>query len=137
MQDIKAVCLDTRILSAFLKGKAAAQKVVQDYLQKGYEAYTTTVNIAEYFWGAYKLNKLPETKLRDLQNFFATLHPRGLDYDASVLAGKLNATILQGQEIGWRDLFIGAITLLNGKQIITSNRDHFGRIPNLKIIDFH
>ncbi len=136
MQDVKEICLDTRILSAFLKGKPAAQKVIRDYIQKGYEVYTTTVNIAEYFWGAYKVNQLPETKLKELQNFFATLHPRSFDHDASVLAGKLNATVLHGQEIGWRDLFIGAITLLNGKQIITGDRDHFERIPDLKIIEF-
>ncbi len=136
MQNLKAICLDTRILSAFLKGKATAQKIVLEFIQKGYEVYTTTVNIAEYFWGAYKVNQLTETKQKELQDFFATLHPRELDYKASVLAGKLNATVLRGQEIGWRDLFIGTIVLLNGKQIISSNKDHFERVPDLKVIEY-
>ena len=44
---------------------------------------------------------------------------------------------LKENSIGWRDTYIGAITMLNGKTIITSNKKHFERIPELKIIEYY
>lgn len=87
--------------------------------------------------GLYKVNVLSEEKLKFLKEFFYTLYPRTIDYEVSVLAGKLNATVLKGQEIGWRDLFIAAITLLNGRTIITGNLEHFKRIFDLVSIEYY
>jgi predicted nucleic acid-binding protein len=134
---VKAVCLDTRVLSMFLKGKESAKKIIDDYKNKGFEIYTTTINITEYFMGVYKTNILSEEKLKFLRDFFFALHPRTIDYDISVMAGRINATILRGKEIGWRDLYIATITLQNGGILITSNKDHFKRIPDLEIIEYY
>jgi predicted nucleic acid-binding protein len=70
-------------------------------------------------------------------NFFKILNPRPLDYESAELAGKLFATTLKDNTIGWRDTYIGAITLLNGKTIITSNKKHFERISELKTIEYY
>ncbi|MHA1729605.1 MAG: type II toxin-antitoxin system VapC family toxin [Promethearchaeota archaeon] len=133
---VKAICLDTRIISHFLKGKKSAMDIINEYIEQGFEIYTTVVNITEYFLGLYKSNIVSDIKLKELENFFSTLHPRSLDYNAGLLAGKIVATILKGQEIGWRDTFIGAIVLLNGRMIITNNLKHFKRIPELEVIEY-
>jgi len=95
------------------------------------------INITEIFMGLYKINLIPEEKIKSLKEFFLALHPRTLDYNTCVLSGKLYATVLRGKEIGWRDTFIAAITILNGKVIITSNPEHFNRISGLEIIEYY
>ena len=134
---IKAICLDTRILSTYLKGKESAYELIEKYQTDGYELYTTVVNITEFFMGLYKIGIVSEVKKKRLKNFFLTLHPRSIDYEAGVLAGNLYATTLKGQPIGWRDTFIAAIVLLNGRFIITSNPDHFKRIPDINVIEYY
>jgi predicted nucleic acid-binding protein len=83
-----------------------------------------------------KGNAISGKKLKQLSDLFQTLHPRALDYESAYLAGKLFGTFLKGREIGWRDTFIAAIALLNGKTIITNNIEHFQRIPDLNIIKY-
>ena len=134
---VKAVCLDTRILSAFLKKKESAKNIIDDFKDKEHEIYTTTINITEIFMGLFKINLVSEEKIKTLKEFFLALHPRTIDYDICVLSGKLYASILRGKEIGWRDTFIAAITLLNGKKIITSNPEHFKRISELEVIEYY
>ena len=132
----KAVCLDTRILSAFLRGKPSAQKIIEQFKSDGYEIYTTTMNVAEIFMGLFRINLLSEEKINQLTQFFKTLHPRPIDYPTAFLAGKMYATRLKDNDIGWQDTLIAASTCLNGKTIITGNVKHFRRIKGLHVIEF-
>ena len=102
----KAICLDTRILSQFLNRKQKAKQLVDEYQEKHYEIYTTTINVSEFFMGLYKIHDVNETEINELGKFFQTLHPRSLSYNSAVYAGKLYGTILKGNVIGWRDTFI-------------------------------
>lgn len=87
--------------------------------------------------GLFKISIVSEEKINIMKAFFLALHPRTIDYEICVLSGKLYASILKGREIGWRDTFIAAITLLNGKMIITSNPEHFKRISDLEVIEYY
>ncbi len=133
---INAVCLDTRVLSRFLAKKEGAIKIVNEYKQSGHEIYTTTVNASEFFMGLLKLNPISEHRMSELRQFFVDLKPRTLDLDTAIQAARLYVDVLRGKEIGWRDTFIAAIVLANGKKIITSNPEHFNRIPDLDVIQF-
>ena len=135
----KSVCLDTRILSAYLRGKPAARKVIEQYKSEGYEIYTTTMNVAEIVMGLFKIGlvtEVTEEKIKSLASFFHTLHPRPIDYPTAFLAGKMYATRLKGNDIGWQDTLIAASTCLNGKTIITGNVRQFQRIKELTVIEF-
>ncbi len=134
---VKSVCLDTRIVSNYLKGKDSAKKVIDDFKANGYEIYTTMINITEFFMGAFKVGSISKEKLNMLKEYFLGLHPRTIDYKTGVLASNLYASTLKGKEIGWRDTFIAAITLQNGKTIITSNPDHFKRISEIEVIEYY
>ncbi len=131
-----AVCLDTRILSRFLSRKERAIALIQGFKDEGIEVYTTCVNVSEFFMGLWKIGPISAKRLKDLQGFFTDLQPRALDYPAASLAGKIYGEVLRGKEIGWRDTFIAAIVLLHGKQLVTSNPDHFRRIPDLEVTEF-
>jgi predicted nucleic acid-binding protein len=130
------VCLDTRLLSQYLNKKARAKKVIDDFQQQGFDVYTTTINVTEFFMGLYNVRDPSPAEMEKLKDFFLTLHPFGVDYDTSHVAGKLFAQLLKGNAIGWRDTFIAAIVLQHGKTIVTSNPDHFNRVPGLNVIEY-
>jgi len=132
----QAVCLDTRVLSQFLNRKQKAKEIINEYQEKHYEIYTTTINISEFFMGLYKIHDITEPELQKLERFFQSLHPRSLSYMSSVYAGKLYGTILKGTVIGWRDTFIASIVKENGNTIITSNSNHFERVPGLNVVEY-
>ena len=130
------VCLDTRILTMYLKGKKTALNLLNNLKKEDTMFYTTVINISEFYMGYYKTNIMTEEKNAKLQEFFTILHPKNLDYASAELAGKLYATALKSDPIGWRDTYIASIVLLNGKKIITSNKKHFKRVPQLDIIEY-
>ena len=52
----------------------------------------------------------------------------------SVMAGQiLNSLYGHGTPIGVEDLLIGAIALGNGLIVVSGNKKHFSRIPNLQV----
>jgi predicted nucleic acid-binding protein len=75
-------------------------------------------------------------ELEKLRDFFLTLHPFGVDYDTSLVAGQLFVRLLKGNAIEWRDTFIAAIVLQHGKTIVSSNPDHFKRVLGLNVIEY-
>jgi predicted nucleic acid-binding protein len=123
-------------LSQYLNKKEKARKIIDDYQQQGFDVYTTTINVTEFFRGLYNVREPSTAELDKLKDFFLTLHPFGVDYDTSLVAGKLFALLLKGNAIGWRDTFIAAIVLQHGKTIITSNPDHFNRVPGLSVVEY-
>ena len=126
------VCLDTRVLSHYLRGKEKARQIVEQYQN----IYTTTINVAEFYMGYYKVRKILDETEEEIRNFFMTLRPRMLDYEAARLAGQLYAGPLKAEPIGWRDTFIAAICLNNGETIVTNNVRHFKRVPKLDVIEY-
>nr|MDO8114025.1 type II toxin-antitoxin system VapC family toxin [Candidatus Sigynarchaeota archaeon] len=133
---VNAICLDTRIVSRFLAKKTRAIELIQQYKNADYEIYTTTVNVSELIMGLWKIGPISEHRMAELKDFFTDLHVRPFDFDAAIMAGKLHGDILRGKEIGWRDTFIAAIVLVHGKKIITSNSEHFARIPDIEVITY-
>ncbi|HME55213.1 MAG TPA: type II toxin-antitoxin system VapC family toxin [Candidatus Lokiarchaeia archaeon] len=132
----QSICLDTRPLSRFLNGNKTTSDLLDDLRDQSHDFYTTVVNVTEVYMGLRKLGVVSDQKKNDLSGFFSNLHPRPLDYEASIKAGELSGDALHGRGIGWRDTFIAAIVLLNGSTILTSNAKHFERIPGLNVMEF-
>ena len=132
---IKAICLDTRLLSRFLAKKKAAVELVGKWKEDQYEIYTTAINVSEMMMGLWKIGPISEKRIEELKNFFLDLHVRQLDLDAAMQTGRIFTDLSRGKEIGWRDTFIAAIVMNNGKKIITSNPAHFNKIPDLDVIE--
>jgi len=119
-----------------LNKKVKAKKAIDEFQQQGFDLYTTTINVTEFFMGLYKVREASVAELEKLKDFFFTLHPFGVDYDTSLVAGKLFASMLKGNAIGWRDTFIAAIVLQHGNTIVTSNAEHFKRVPGLSVVEY-
>lgn len=87
--------------------------------------------------GLRKLSEITDDQMNVINDFFSNLDLKVLNYEAAFKVGELSATILKGQTIGWRDIFIAAIVCINGKTIITGNAEHFKRIPEIKVIEYY
>ncbi|MEK6921300.1 MAG: type II toxin-antitoxin system VapC family toxin [Nanoarchaeota archaeon] len=57
---------------------------------------------------------------------------------ATLRAGEIAGTLIkQGQQIEGTDALIAAIALTNGiSEIITANKDHYERIPGIKVVGY-
>ncbi|NMC04293.1 MAG: type II toxin-antitoxin system VapC family toxin [Candidatus Lokiarchaeota archaeon] len=130
------MCLDTRLLSQYLNKKEKVKNVIEGFQQQDFDIYTTTILISEFFMGLYNVREPSTTELEKLKDFFLTLHPFGVDYDVSLLAGRLFARLSKGNAIGWRDTFIAAIVLQHGNIIVTSDPEHFNRVTGLNVVEY-
>lgn len=125
------VCADTSFVIALERRDKDAIQKIQELEAKGEVIHTTSITVAELYRGAFG-SKDREKALKDAQNllgFFANL---SLDYESGRIWGELVHS-MKSDTIGDRDLFIASIALANKQVLITRNRKHFERIPNLQV----
>jgi len=94
----------------------------------------TFVSVGEFYKGAYKAGWGPE-RLARLEEWMRNVVV--LPYDAGVARtwGHVAAQLeKQGQLISENDVWIAACCIRHGLPLITLNRAHFGRIPELRIL---
>jgi tRNA(fMet)-specific endonuclease VapC len=97
---------------------------------------TTWITAGELYYGAYKSAK-PRENRRLVAEFLRTLDVLGLDTAAVEQFGRLRASLeSQGQRLEDADLFIAGIVLANGGTLVSGNRQHYARIPGLKLEDW-
>ncbi|HIJ10673.1 TPA: type II toxin-antitoxin system VapC family toxin [Candidatus Woesearchaeota archaeon] len=93
---------------------------------------TTSVNLFELFYGAYKSGSHKNIlEVKDIQN---SLHILNLSSTAVERAGKTLAALHKaGTLIEFRDVLIGTIAEVEGFSLKTYNKKHFSRIPHLEL----
>ncbi|OQY45868.1 MAG: hypothetical protein B6242_09180 [Anaerolineaceae bacterium 4572_78] len=95
----------------------------------------TTVSIGELTHGAYK-SASPVKNLSRLDVLLATVKILQFTTQSAQIFGKLKAMLeKKGQLLSDLDLQIASIALEHGVPLLTHNRKHFDRIPNLIIED--
>jgi predicted nucleic acid-binding protein len=94
----------------------------------------TFVSVGEFYKGAYKAGWGSE-RLARLEEWMRNVVV--LPYDAGVARtwGHVAALLeKQGQPISENDIWIAACCIRHGLPLVTLNRSHFGRIPELQIL---
>lgn len=129
-------CADTTFLIDILEkdegASALAQKIVGEHL------ITTSINSFELLSGAYgELNRHPGAvdKAHELLDAFTILPltQEGVERAAQVM-GEL---FRKGRPIESTDCLSVGISLSHGcKRIITRNKEHFARIPDVEVITY-
>lgn len=104
---------------------------MQELEDRGEVVHTTSVTVAELYRGAFG-SRDREKALKDAQDLLSLFAILSLDYESGRLWGEL-ANLTKSGTIGDRDLFIASIALSNKQVLITSNKKHFERIPNLRV----
>ncbi len=132
MEAPKRVVLDTDVIIKHLRGHLP--KLIAG-LEETSEIATTRVNAFELYYGAYK-SKDVEKNLNSTKGLLGTLAVLEFDERAAERSGQTLAHLeAEGATLDPRDIFIGCIALENGHAVLTMNRKHFERIPNLQVIE--
>ncbi|MBS7622450.1 type II toxin-antitoxin system VapC family toxin [Candidatus Bathyarchaeota archaeon] len=124
------VCLDTSFIIALIRRDSAAEKKLEECLAKEARLSTTPITACELFKGAYKTGKNENiAKVRETLSFLELL-------DFSVEAcerygGLVNELHLRGSPIGDLDTMVASIALTHGEPLLTSDKEHFGKVQGL------
>ncbi len=126
------ICLDTDFLVEFLRENEKAVRFIEE--SKESVLATTFVNLFELYYGAFKSIR-PELHLPAVEALKSKLTILNFSDDSAELAGKVRAKLSgKGETVEIRDLFIGAIALVNDFSVKTNNKKDFSKIPGLKIV---
>lgn len=127
--------LDTDIIIAILKNNAKVLKNIKE-LTEDVKIYTTIINMAELYYGAYHSQQVENNliKVKKVEERFKML---SLTKTAIIEYGKIKSRLNQeGIPLADNDLFIASITKCRNFILVTHNTRHFKRIPGLKIEDW-
>jgi predicted nucleic acid-binding protein len=127
-----AVFVDTSIIVDVDRGK---QDVIElcKRLTGANSAYISTVSVSEILTGSC-LRRDYAVAVKKAEKVLSQFHWVSLDGEVAKLIGELNAYLIsKGQPIEYQDVAIAASFLLRCCDVLlTENKEHFERLPNLK-----
>ena len=122
------IVADSDVLIDALRGREPARGRIAQELEKGSLA-TTSVSVFELLSGARSATA--KTKVRRLLDAVLILP---LDEGASELAAEVREKLeAKGYSIGMADYLIAGICLYRSTILLTRNRSHFERVPDLTL----
>jgi len=127
------ICLDTDFLVNFLRNnKEEVEFIKKNEIDK--DLATTYINLFELYYGAYKSSE-KQNNLKAISLLLSRINILNFSNDSVKKAGEIFAKLeKEGKPIEFRDIFIGAIALINDYSIKTKNVKHFERIEGLNIL---
>ncbi len=121
---------DTDVLIDFLAGSEPAAEWVAVELERG-SLLTTVISRFELLCGAR--NPRQESSIRQL---LAAVPALELDDEAADKAAEVRRSLdRSGASIGMADSLIAGIVLVHNAALLTRNRRHFERVPELRLAD--
>ena len=127
------VILDTDILILYLRNDPTIKKKISDLLNKNILLSTTSINVAELYFGAYLSEKVKEN-LASVKSLVSKLDVISFNKIHGQIYGKIRSQLQKkGELINELDIFITAIGLEKDIKLITRNIKHFEKIIRLQI----
>ena len=128
-------CIDTNIIVDIFRGDKNLLQKLEEVTKQKNNFFTTYLNLAELFKGAY-LSYKKEENLSLIENFIKNTGILNLNKAAVEIYGRKYFELKKlgklTQEI---DLLIASIILANEAFLVTKNKKHFEHILGLKIIE--
>ena len=125
-------CLDTNIIVKLFRGDTKITLRIKEIEEKE-EICITIINVYELYKGVYSTRK-KERHFQNLKDFLKETKVLNINEDVCDKAGSIYATLKkENQLIEDADLLIGSIVLNNDAELVTTNPEHFKRVPTLKI----
>ncbi len=132
LEQTKEICVDTDILIDFLKKKEPGSRAYEHWRSKA-SVGTTSITVFELLLGAKQASFKRHEEAKNLVEQQTSIYP--FDKSAADAASELGAELKrQGRQIEIRDLFIASICISRGIPLLTRNKDHFQRVPALKLL---
>ena len=127
------VLLDTDILIGFLRNNEEAVNKISKLLAKHVILFTTSINTAELYFGAY-LSEKSQENLKTVEKLTKTINVIPFEFNHSKIYGELRSDLQKkGEIINELDIFIATIAIEKDLPIITRNSKHFERIMKLTV----
>lgn len=105
------VYLDSDILIDFLRGDKEIVNTIRK-LEEEYELATTSINLFELYYGAYKTDRLKN--VRAVDELVSSLEVSKLTEKSAKISGKIIAELeSDGQVVDFRDTLIAAVVIEN------------------------
>lgn len=123
------IIADTDVLINFLRGKGAINEVSEE-LKQG-RLFTTVITVFELWAGVRN-----DSQRKSVDKLQSALVIIPLEPNAARTAGEIRRTLEKdGEGIGMADSLIAGICLTHNGTLLTNNKKHFQRVPNLKLMD--
>lgn len=127
------VVLDTDLLIGLLRSNEEAAAKINEIEQQNIDIFTTTITSYELFKGAY-LSSDSSKNLLQISKLLQNIKILDFDLGASDVSAKINSHLKKrGAFTSVMDQMIAAITISNGKTLVTRNIKHYKNIPNLRL----
>ncbi len=127
------ICLDTDVLIDFLRGKRKIVEMIER-LEEEHELLTTSINIFELYYGAYRTGK--DKNVKAVDELAERLEILKLTEQSAKISGKMLAELeSDGRAIDFRDILIAGIVMENDVTLFTGNKRHFQRVKGLKLFE--
>ncbi len=128
----KTVLVDTSIIVDLDRGKQDVIELCKQ-LTSTNSAYISTVTVSEILTGSY-LRRDYKTAVNKAERVLSQFRWVALNGEVAKLVAELNAYLIsKGQPIEYQDIAIAAsFTFECCDVLLTENKDHFERLPNLK-----
>ena len=130
-------CLDSNVVSDILRGDLEVMRHFKAAEKNNDELFIPSIVYYEIVRGLKAAGKI--RKLTAFQFLYDTAKPLYLDQDDLTTIKKAIEIYLQlhkGQMIEDNDIYIAAISMVNGCTLITSNTRHFGRVEGLNFVNW-
>ncbi len=125
--------VDTDILIEFLRGNPL---LAEKFPKHQEELFTTSINIAELVYGAWK-SKKQEKSLSEVEVLLQNIRILNFTVSSAHRFGEIKSALeRKGMPLSDTDLFIASIALASNSIFVTHNTKHFLKIPGLKVIDW-
>ena len=128
--------LDTNVCIDVLRGRSEVVKRFQEHSPD--DLCISAVTVFELIQGAGRAPEVQRAMERHkVGRFLAMMRPVTFDAESGVLAGEINAYLLNsGTPLGVIDVFIAATALRMELPLATSNLRDFSKIAGLELIDW-
>src|SRR4030042_2513801 len=128
---VNSYFLDTSIIINLFRGKKEEQKLMENL--EG-ERTSSFLFLSEIYEGVYRARNR-ETEENNLVKFFSRLHNVfGIDNEIAKKFGEIRTNLKKSDNVIYDfDILIAATCMAYNQILITHNKKHFSRIPELKI----
>ena len=127
--------LDTSFLIDVLRGEQSVEETVQ-IIDERATARVSSISVME-LWEGIQLADSSERERTVVENLLTDVREVPFDRDCAMAAGTINANLNRdGVPIEDADVMIAATARVHQVPVVTTNVDHFERVPELDILTY-
>ena len=127
----REILVDASVIIEFLRKQNKKDSVLWKAKEKGCDCIVSTITIFELYAGA-KSDRHKDDLKRLLKWFNVVSFTENIAKKSAEIYLKLKK---KNDQIEFRDIFIGATAIEKDLTLLTLNKRHFSRIPEIKIIN--